>query len=129
MTLYEGLKQRWEARREDFQRLGVMLDGVKACDLVLDDLEALQHVEDDVTVNLQLGASLSGYSADHLGRLVRQGTVPNAGRPSAPRIRMADLPRKPVKQQPKISRYDPDTDARTLVSRRKGGAYGLSKSA
>ena len=33
----------------------------------------------------------SGYSADHLGRLVRDG---NAGRPGAPRIARRDLPRK-----------------------------------
>ena len=36
----------------------------------------------------------SGYSADHLGRLVRDGKIPNAGRPGAPRIARRDLPRK-----------------------------------
>ncbi len=34
------------------------------------------------------------YSADHLGRLVREGKLPNAGREGAPRIRLQDLPRK-----------------------------------
>jgi hypothetical protein len=29
-----------------------------------------------------------------LGRLLRQGLIPNAGRPHAPRIRRADLPRR-----------------------------------
>ena len=36
----------------------------------------------------------SGYSADHLGRLVRDGRIPNAGRPGAPRIARSHLPRK-----------------------------------
>ena len=36
----------------------------------------------------------SGYSADHLGRLVRDGKIPNAGRPGAPRIARSHLPRK-----------------------------------
>lgn len=30
---------------------------------------------------------------DHLGRLVRDGKTPNAGRPGAPRIALKDLPR------------------------------------
>ena len=31
----------------------------------------------------------------HLGRLVREGKIPNAGRLGAPRIACGDLPRKP----------------------------------
>ena len=34
----------------------------------------------------------SCYSAAHLGRLVREGKVPNAGRPGTPRIARGDLP-------------------------------------
>ena len=45
-------------------------------------------------LTLQEAAELSGYSADHLGRLVREGTIPNAGRPKAPRIARRDLPRR-----------------------------------
>lgn len=37
----------------------------------------------------------SGYSADHLGRLVRENKIPNAGRPGSPRIAQRDLPVKP----------------------------------
>ena len=39
-------------------------------------------------------ARRSGYSADHLGRLVRDGKIPNAGRPGAPSIARRGLPRK-----------------------------------
>ena len=44
-------------------------------------------------VRLTLGeaAAESGYSADHLGRLVREGKIPNAGRPNAPRIARREL--------------------------------------
>ncbi len=45
-------------------------------------------------LTLQEAARESGYSADHLGRLVRDGKVPNAGRANAPRIRRCDLPMK-----------------------------------
>jgi len=67
-------------------------------------LEALARLEDqvkhrtaweDTPLNLQQAAEESGYSADHLGRLVKDGEIPNAGRTKAPRILRKDLPRKP----------------------------------
>ena len=43
-------------------------------------------------------AQVSGYSADHLGSLVRQGKLPNVGRKNAPRVRRTDLPiKKPTR--------------------------------
>lgn len=38
----------------------------------------------------------SGYSVDHLQRLVSSGDLPNAGEKGRPRIRRADLPKKAV---------------------------------
>ncbi|MDE2782551.1 MAG: hypothetical protein OXK77_06320, partial [Gemmatimonadota bacterium] len=50
----------------------------------------------------------SGYSADHLGRLVRDGRIPNAGRPGAPRIARTDLPRKaPAEPLPALASEAP----------------------
>lgn len=46
-------------------------------------------------LNLRQAARESGYSEDHLGELLRQGKIPNAGRPHAPRILRSELPRKP----------------------------------
>ena len=46
----------------------------------------------------------SGYSADHLGRLVREGKTPNAGRPGARRVALKDLPRKAhVAAEPRLA--------------------------
>ncbi len=56
--------------------------------------EALQE-QDERLLSLQEAAELSGYSADHLGRLVREGKITNAGRVGAPRIAHRDLPFKP----------------------------------
>lgn len=59
-----------------------------------DELEqSLTEVEADL-VTLTEAAQISGYSADHLGRLVRDGKLANLGRPKAPRVRTRDLPRK-----------------------------------
>ena len=59
-----------------------------------DALDAALDAKNGARLTLREAARESGYSADHLGRLLRQGLIPNAGRPRAPRIRRADLPRR-----------------------------------
>ncbi|MGI8497329.1 MAG: hypothetical protein ACR2OG_07090 [Gemmatimonadaceae bacterium] len=59
-------------------------------------IEAAQHAGAGELLTLGDAARRSGYSADHLARLVRSGRLPNAGRPHAPRIRLVDLPLRPV---------------------------------
>lgn len=84
---------RW---KEDADRMKIYGAEAQATALLRaadDVLQALATVEDDA-LNLADAARESGYSAEHLGRLVRRGEIPNAGRPNAPRIRRADLPRK-----------------------------------
>lgn len=46
-------------------------------------------------LTLDGAAAASGYSADHLGRLVRAGRLRDVGRLWAPRILRGELPRKP----------------------------------
>jgi hypothetical protein len=58
------------------------------------ELEAALRAQEDELINLTEGARISGYTADHLGRLVRNGALQNLGRSNAPRVRRGDLPRK-----------------------------------
>jgi len=58
------------------------------------DVETALTVAATENVTLAEAARLSGYSADALGRMVRAGTLRNLGRRGAPRVRVADLPRK-----------------------------------
>ena len=57
-------------------------------------LSPARRRRDETTLNLTEAARESGYSTDHLGHLVRDGKIPNAGRPGAPRIAPRHLPRK-----------------------------------
>ena len=57
-------------------------------------VEQAFNEEDNVLLNLQQASEESGYSADHLGRLVREGKIPNEGRSGAPRIARRNLPAK-----------------------------------
>ena len=50
---------------------------------------------ENTALNLQQAARESGYSADHLGRLVRSGEIANAGRENAPKVLRKHLPRRP----------------------------------
>jgi hypothetical protein len=85
---------RWRRRREEWARFGVQVDGATLCDEVLADLSAALNEPAEASLNLTEAAARSGYSRAHLGRLLRDRKLPNAGRPHAPRIRLADLPRK-----------------------------------
>lgn len=78
-------------------------------------------------LTLEEAARRSGYHAGHLGRLLRQGKLLNAGRKYAPRIRAGDLPKRAKNlAPPTIERYDPIADARSLRSRREETPNGDS---
>src|SRR4051812_5177497 len=95
----DELLARWQARRADWKRFGVQVEGTVLADEVLADLALLEKSEGDEILSLAAASSESGYSRDHLARLIRQGTIANAGRPNAPRVRRRDLPRKAASLQ------------------------------
>jgi len=98
----ESLPVAWRKRAKALRRYGGETPAV-ALDRCADDLEATLRERDETTLSLVEAARESGYSADHLGRLVRDGRIPNAGRPGAPRIARVHLPRKataPVPDDP-----------------------------
>ena len=70
------------------------------------ELEAALRTQEGELLTLTEGARVSGYTADHLGRLVRSGVLTNHGRPNAPRVRRADLPRKILSLH--VRHADPD---------------------
>ena len=89
----EGLPADWRRRAKALRRYGGETPAT-AIERCADDLEATLVERDETTFSLVEASRESGYSADHLGRLVRDGKIPNAGRPGAPRIALKDLPRK-----------------------------------
>ena len=105
----ESLPVAWRKRAKALRRYGGDTPAV-ALDRCADDLEATLRERDETTLSLVEAARKSGYSADHLGRLVRDGRIPNAGRPGAPRIARAHLPRKamaPVPDDPPLVKKPP----------------------
>lgn len=86
------------------------------------ELEAALSTFDDESLTLGQAAEESGYSVEYLGRLVRCGTIPNAGKKGSPRIRRCDLPRRPKAPVARVGtgEYDPNAYAQKLLSRRRG---------
>lgn len=85
----------WKARARTLRQWAAANEVATAWEAAASELEAALAKSEEQLLNLQAAAAESGYSAEHLGRLVREGRIPNAGRPNAPRIRLRDLPRKP----------------------------------
>jgi len=121
----EELVRRWTDRREDLERLLATVSANRIIDEFLADVSAVFATEEDTLLTLREAARESGYSPDHLGRLVRDGAIPNAGRPRSPRIRRKDLPRKalplpasrPVKH---LVGATPEQIARSVVNSQTG---------
>jgi hypothetical protein len=122
-AVIHALVERWRAEGELLRHYGQeSVAGV--CELHAREVEAALASAESEPLTLTEAAAESGFSADHLGRLVRDGKLPNAGRSGAPRVRRADLPTKvrEKERRPLASSdddgYDPLTDARSLMSRR-----------
>lgn len=66
----------------------------RAYEHLADALEKTIRSDSSATVGLKRAAELSGYTADHLGRLISEGKLRNVGRAHAPMLSISDLPLK-----------------------------------
>ncbi len=115
MTTSE-LVSRWAARRDELRRLSAMVDGATLLDEVLVDLEDAAAAEP--LVSLTAAAPLTGYTPDHLSRLIRKGSLTNYGKKGSPRVNVSECPKKAKLATGIGHAYDVDADARSLGARR-----------
>lgn len=110
------LVNRWRERAGNLRNWGAT-ETARSFACAADELEAALAERDDELLTLVQAAQVCGYTADHLGRLVRAGTLPNRGRPKAPRLRRGDLPHRPGT----VTRPD---DMEAVVRRAIAGVIG-----
>ena len=113
-----GLANRWRARALDVRTWAAAEGSARALEGCADELEAAVREARDETLTLEQAADESGYSKRRLRELLAGGAVPNAGRKGAPRIRRAELPRKPGGIG--AGGYNVDADADALIDRMEG---------
>jgi hypothetical protein len=93
----------------------------RALEWAAQEFESALAADDDQLLTLSQAAAYSGYSMDHLARLVRDGKIADA-RPVGSKgrlvLRKNDVPRKPS------TRYIADTETHDLASRLFGGKEG-----
>ena len=87
------LPTQWRERAQLLREHGAP-DHARLVEHLATELDQVLAAGGDITLNLQEAARESGYSAGHLGALLKRGVIPNAGRPGSPRIRRSDLPHK-----------------------------------
>lgn len=90
----DALPNRWRARAADVREWAAAEGAAQALEKAAEELDAALRTGSGELMTLTDAATASGYSADHIGRLVRTRAIPNHGRRNAPRVRLADLPLK-----------------------------------
>jgi hypothetical protein len=92
------LPETWRSLAIQQRRFGADAQA-RILEFCADELTAALVRGENELLGLARAAEESGYSADHLGRLVREGKIPNSGRKAKPLIRKQDLPRKARKSK------------------------------
>jgi hypothetical protein len=119
------LPDQWRALAKQQRRLGADAQA-RILDVCADELTAAFLRAGDETLTLSRAAQESGYGADHLGRMVREGRIPNSGRKAKPLIRRRDLPQKARKRKEEpcvsdLSGYVPERLFRDIIHSKLGG--------
>lgn len=110
------LSSAWRFKAEELNELGAEPQA-QALEWCADELEAAWREWQLEAIPLEEAARESGYSVDHLGRLVREGTIPNAGQAYAPRIRRLHVPRKPGHRAGRGAVASPSVSSREQIAR------------
>lgn len=87
-----GLAARWRERAAALA--GYADPAAKAFAIAADELEHELQQGPGALLTATEAARRTGYTPDHIRRLVREGRVPNRALTGPPRVRLEDLPRK-----------------------------------
>jgi hypothetical protein len=85
------LIEEWRRKSDEHREFGNP-GAARAFQEAADQLEARLQEHRDELLTLGEASGACVLTADHLGRMIREGRLPNHGRKGAPRIRRSDLP-------------------------------------
>jgi hypothetical protein len=104
-----ALLQRW---REEAEQLTDRYSASALAALTtthITELENAFKADMNETMCLRQAAEYGGYTADHLGRMISNGTLLNVGRRNAPKLRRGDVPMKasPLRIESSVNTHSP----------------------
>ena len=108
------LLEKWEAEAVTMERYADVR-GAAVCRLHVAELRDAIGVEQDQVLTLAEAALEGGYPEDHIRHMIGDGRLRNAGVKGAPRIRRADVPRRP-NGRPRAG-ADPEAAAADILRR------------
>lgn len=111
----DRLPESWRSRAAELERYSP--PAAEAFRAAADELEEALRERAGERLTLQEAAEESGYSTRRLRELLAEGTIPQAGRKGAPRIRRGDLPIKPGAAPATGYDYDVEADADALAGK------------
>jgi hypothetical protein len=128
---YDNLLDKYGRLASEYARFSALVNAASICTEVLQDLKTFKAAEDAAELDLSAAASVSGYSGDHLRRLVRIGRLPAFKRGGKLFFRAGDLPLKPRTVDETLGvAYDPVADARQVAAQRiRGNSHGTQAAA
>ena len=85
---------RWHATAETLHVWGAEAEA-RVLERCAEELAVAVATRDDELLTLRQAGEESGYSVSHLRRLISQGVLSDVSETGPPRVRRADLPRKP----------------------------------
>src|SRR5207245_1521613 len=98
----EEFRAKWSARRAEWEKLAVMVNGAKICEEFIADFEDVLTSHDEAVLNTNQAAAMTGYSRAQLLHLYKQGKLRGHRNGKHVFFRAGDLPRKPKGGRPVI---------------------------
>jgi hypothetical protein len=117
---YHALISKWKKDADELRHRYFDERGAQLFEEHATELAQAVAASDDQLLTLAEAAHESGYSADHLGRLVRTGSLRNHGRRYAPRVRRGELPSKPRRIERRAGNIDIGELFRDIIHSKRG---------
>lgn len=111
------LAQHWRVTADSVRRYSP--DFARFLEAVAEDRDVYEKEHHLEALTLVQAAKASGYTPDHISRLIAEGRIENVGKKGAPGTRRGDLPRKPkpAERTPRLDNGDPDVATEMLQRR------------
>lgn len=119
----DDLVARYHTLRHEYERVRALVDGASVVEQFITELKLLSEAHDAAELDLEGASRTSGYSTDHLRRLVRNHKLPCVRVGRRLFFRASDLPRKLASRidVPSARRYDAVADAQRVTAQRFHG--------